>query len=458
MNQPAVTAVEANSNHHQLRAHVPTIVMAVAWMLIICTFNMPDRVDGATVLDPVALLKLGSRVASIAILTMMLWWNWDSVRGRLVIQSMLPIGIFAAWGLLSVLWSPLTGVSLGQVGSFIVLLLLAANIALAWRSDACTSRVFMHLSLALFVFNCFLLLSTILFAHLGSVVRTQNSFIHATMAGSNASMGFLVLLGARVIWGWRWSRVMLLPGLAVHGSLLIIAHSRTAIAATLVATLLIYILFVNRHIMWACLLFVCTAAGLYLVGDPSFEMADSLVSSGEGFVERDEYASVSSLSGRDEMWDEIWRSFLQSPWIGHGYFVSSETGELLVWFEVGNWTAHNILLQALVTTGIIGTLLLAWGYWRPARTMLTTMSLNRQHAALVLYCLSLCSWYFIWGVMNESILGPLQPEGVVFYSMFGLGIGSSANQIARLYSTPAVTQPVHSYADQPRFPGGLEHA
>ena len=458
MNQSIASPDHVETPHVATRGNIPLLVMATVWMLIIFTFNVPDRADGATIIDAIALLKVGCRALSLSLLVTLLWWQWKPERGRLLVQCMLPLGCFVAWGILSVVWSPLKTVSLGQLGSFVVLLLLAANIALSWKSEFCTSRVLFHLSMALLFFNGFMIFAKFALADLGSVVRTQDSFIHATMASSNASMGVLILLGARIVWGWRWSRLLFVPGMAVHCSQLYIAHSRTAVAATLLAALLMYIVFVNRHIIWACLFALCVGAGLYLTFDPGLDLADSMMSSGTTYVHRDENASLSSMSGREEMWDEMWKSFQTSPWIGHGYFVSSANGELYVWYEYGNWTAHNLLLQALVTTGLIGTIILAWGIGRPARVMLSTMEIDHQHRALVLFLLVLSSWFFVWGLMNESILGPLQPESVVFFSMLGLGMGSALCAVAKSQH-PAHAASLDSLRfREPSGAGHLDHA
>ena len=408
---------------------LPWVLLVVTWILVLCTFSMPDRLNGGVSLDTIAKLKVAVRAISVAILAVMLLWHCNSPKCGAVVHCLLPLGLFAIWGIVSVFWSPLKTVSLGQIGSFTALLLLAANFALFWRSQACTSRIFLHLSVALLAISFGLTIARIFFADLGGGIRSEDALVHSTMAGATASLGIVLLLGARLIWGSLWSRFLLFPGLGIHVVQLYLAHSRTAVAATLIACCLLYVIFVNRQVIWAGLLLLCTGTGLYLAGDPGLDVVDSIALSGTNFAQRGEPKSIGNLSGRTEMWETIWVSYLESPWIGHGYFVSSASGELEIWYEIGNWTAHNLVLQALVSTGIIGALLLAWGLWRPAHRMVSTLSRNRHNDSLIQFLIVLGSWYFIWGLMNESIAGPLQPECVVFFSMLGLGIGSALSVV-----------------------------
>jgi len=429
------------------RSAMPTILFVVVWALVLFTFSMPDRADGVGTIDIISKLKLAARGVSLLILSVMLLRQFGSLRGSAVMKTLLPFGLFVIWGMVSVAWSPLKSVSAGQIGSFAVLVLLAANIATYWKSNACTSQVFFQLSLVLLFFNVGLVAVRFLFADLGSAIRSEDALVHSTMAGANASLGIILLFGARMVWGWRWSRVLLLPGVAVHATQLYLAHSRTAMAATILACTLLYVVFVNRQLIWAGLLLACCAAGVYLAFDPAFELMGSVVSSGTEYAERDEHSSISNFSGRSEMWEVVWQSFMTSPLIGHGYFVSSATGELLVWYEYGNWTAHNGALQVLVSTGLIGGLLMLWGLGRPARIMLASLRQGTETNRLIHFLLVLATWFFVWGTMNETFVGPLQPESVVFFAMLGLGIGGalsvlqSANNKSPAAATSYVTLP-----------------
>ncbi len=170
---------------------MPSVLLFVAWVLILFTFSMPDRFNGHVSLDVIAKLKVATRAISFAVLAVMLLWQWTSVKGASVIHCLLPLGLFAVWGFISVVWSPLKMVSIGQIVSFSVLLLLAANVALYWSTQACTSRVFLHLSLVLLAFSTALTLARIFLPDIGSGIRSDDSLVLATMAGANASLGII---------------------------------------------------------------------------------------------------------------------------------------------------------------------------------------------------------------------------------------------------------------------------
>ena len=72
-----------------------------------------------------------------------------------------------------------------------------------------------------------------------------------------------------------------------------------------------------------------------------------------------------TLTGRAEVWDAVLRRIHERPWLGYGYhaFWNDHSPYALrvrheVHFDVFN--AHSSLLEALLSTGIVGTSLLIW--------------------------------------------------------------------------------------------------
>ena len=103
----------------------------------------------------------------------------------------------------------------------------------------------------------------------------------------------------------------------------------------------------------------------YYTVDPGFELVQSSLEGATTVAKRGNSEDLRDYSGRTEMWATVWDSFLEAPLRGHGYFVSSSSGELFVWNIWANWTAHNMVLQALVSTGIIGAAVLLLGIALP---------------------------------------------------------------------------------------------
>jgi O-antigen ligase len=175
------------------------------------------------------------------------------------------------------------------------------------------------------------------------------------------------------------------------------------------------------------------AAAVLLIGylciDPGLRFSDTVLDKFEQFTSQGQTQSqLGNFSGRNEMWEKIWDSYLQSPLIGHGYFVSSATGRLLVWDEWGNWTAHNLWLQCLVTLGVVGLLLFTIGIGCVAWPVLRKLgSRDRSQHRLALLLTLIGVWFLGWGTLNESVFGPLAPESVMFALTLGLG-AALANQ------------------------------
>jgi hypothetical protein len=56
-------------------------------------------------------------------------------------------------------------------------------------------------------------------------------------------------------------------------------------------------------------------------------------------------------------------------------------------------------------------------------------SLNDQSEKSAMILVFIAVWYTAWGLLNESFVGPLMPESVVFAAIIGVGagIGSQRN-------------------------------
>ena len=94
------------------------------------------------------------------------------------------------------------------------------------------------------------------------------------------------------------------------------------------------------------------------------------------------------------------------------FFVTSKDGELDVWHGPSNHSAHNIVLQVLATTGLIGVLLFAWGLARPLTAAWQGLRHDSNAGRLPVFLVLVGLWYLVWGQLCESFMGPIQPESV----------------------------------------------
>jgi O-antigen ligase len=190
-----------------------------------------------------------------------------------------------------------------------------------------------------------------------------------------------------------------------------------SVAITLVTCCICIVLSGRRGLIGFSMLAASIIGLAFLLTDPGFSSVDDAV----GFLKQDQSnAELGSLSGREEMWTAMWKSYQESKWIGHGYFVSSSRGSIEVWYKEGNWTAHNVVLQTLVSTGLIGAFLLTAGLVWPLMRLVFRKSLDRDMEQFKKFIAIMFLRYACWGMLNESFVGPLQLESVVFFILIGL--------------------------------------
>lgn len=160
-------------------------------------------------------------------------------------------------------------------------------------------------------------------------------------------VGVLVVAHRLPIYSWR----CLIPiGLAV--SCLILSDSRTSTVA-IVAAFGFYLL--RQRPVTA--FFVAVAAGftslmLLNMDVPWQELMTYVTRTGR-------ISEMTTLTGRTDIWYATWNAFLERPLLGYGY---GSTKVLLPEVYRGFWgftvsQAHNLYLQTLVTTGLVGLLL-----------------------------------------------------------------------------------------------------
>lgn len=391
------------------------------------TFSLAEGAPGGEALNSlISMGKYGLRAflnPVLLILCVREYLKRGSVRG---LPIFLPLLAFCGWSILSTAWSPLKVVSLGQSGSLLVMALLSVTFAVRCDRPQHVECVLKFLCTSLLVIGAGLILLKAAVPSLTIAERETTGLFHALNVTATASLGLVLTASCAVFWRYRWAVRMLFTAVPVHGLLLFLSVSRLGVALTAVVLVLILI----RHVppLYAIVvgLLVCSAGILLLGLDPGlslFRESSKVVSS---YALRGQSASdLSALSGREEMWTVMLESWRQSPLIGHGYFVSSATGEIEAWHDEGNFTAHNVYIQALVSTGIIGLALFVWGIFQMFIVATVKNALQPQNRPLAKLLCVLALWYLAWGLMNDSILGPVQPETVVLYTVLGLALGQA---------------------------------
>ena len=242
-----------------------------------------------------------------------------------------------------------------------------------------------------------------------------------------ASLGLVILLAARLLWGWRWSSLLLVPGGVMHCAVLFMAIDRTAIGLAVILSFFVLCMFGNRTWLAVACLTLSAAGVIYMTLDPGLQIAGTGVERVVGYMARDQTVDqLTAFSGRSELWETMWQSAMESPWIGHGYFVTSSTGVLDIWGRSANFTAHNMFFQVFVTTGVVGVVLFMWALWRPGWLAIRSIRGDDTIRALAIFGSLIAIWGFGWGLLGPGIVGQTIPTTVVFFAVLGLVAGQLA--------------------------------
>jgi O-antigen ligase len=400
------------------------------WLLPIMGFTMPTEsvTDAWEPLDLVKLVILaivcfGGAFAMHA--------NLGHPWFRRIIDPLLTFYVFFAWALLSTLWSPLMSVTIFQCGGLAALLCFATSIGVISTRQKNVSQVLFQLCLVLLASSAVVFVAYLIDPSMSGLNRDRihhggDGVVHPTAAGATASLGLLLPTLCHVIGQFAWAKKLLVPSLLIHGGILFLSNSRTATGMAVVTigfVLFWYSTNVSRAKFVAGIGLLCLAIVLF---DPGFKLGASTAGASAEYVTRGQSGDqLKEVSGRSEMWSAIWQEYKKSLLWGHGYFVTSETGSLVVWNARANYTAHNLALQILVSTGAIGFLLFGFSLLQSALAALTLRHGNLFQQRIFVMTAVTAVWYFGWAQLGISFMGPVRPESIVFFTLLGIVVGQA---------------------------------
>lgn len=406
-------------------------LITAIYAIPVMTFTMPglDAPSARTFLDPLAMVKAGILAFALFGGAALVFAGRQRPAIRFALATLSGFFLYVAWSITSTLWSPLKVVTLGQSGGLLSLLLLSVLIAGFCRSKVNVSRVMWHLCYSLIAFATIVLVFHFIRPMDSGLDRTilhqgGDGLVHPTAAGASASLGLLLATISHFILRFPWAKRALLITVLANGVMLYFANSRSAILmAGCTIPIALYVFGSLRQRGQFMLLLAALAIG-YLVIDPGFHAAQQSLGAGLKYLARGQDVSqLREASGRVEMWTAIWHEYLAAPIIGHGYFVTSRTGKLYVWNTLANHTAHNIYLQVLVTTGLIGMLLFILGIVSLGVRILR-LRRGDLFSQRVFWMLLLSTiWFSGWSLGCVSFIGPIRSESVIFFCLLGIAVG-----------------------------------
>lgn len=202
--------------------------------------------------------------------------------------------------------------------------------------------------------------------NVGSVVSYWNAL--GASSGIATIAALFLLTRTR---GWQKKLLALLVPLLIGCTVATI--SKTAITATIVACLAF--LFVDRGQQWL------KKAGLVVVVLAGIIVA--LPYAMPSLQHYGESSDVSTLTGRTELWAQLWGLIGDAPVIGHGFMW-------IAFHPLAAWAGetHNDILAQLLHFGLIGLAIAALLYWGLARRILSSKGQFRAVAiAMLVFCL-----------------------------------------------------------------------
>lgn len=345
------------------------------------------------------------------------------------LRTLLPFVMFFGWSLLTVAWSPKKAYSIGHAGELFCLLTLAALVGAIATDRFTVSKLLRHLAYSLLGFGAIVMTVHLVDPNLSGLDRTilhdgGDGIVHPTASGAASALGIVVAVLGLVVMRFPWAGRLLLCNLIVNGPLVLLSHSRTASLMAVLVCLFAVGWFASTRARGAFLVAGALVTVVYLVFDPGFSYFGEVINGALEYLSRGQnLEQIQNVSGRREMWSAIWAEYQYAPIGGHGYFITSRTGELLVWNILANHPAHNVALQVLSSTGLIGLILFLGGLVQIASRSLRLLSADLFGQRMGALAALMTLWYLGWSLGCASFMGPLRSESVVFFTLVGLCLG-----------------------------------
>lgn len=243
----------------------------------------------------------------------------------------------------------------------------------------------------------------------------------ANSLGPMMAMGFLIGLGMVSRATIKWRQAMHAFFSALLFATLVLTNSRSSIIGGVLAVVVVTVL-LNGQGIWVILMALLAGSlGLVMMLEP--QLVQALVQAAAKLISRSGQTSeITSFTGRSDIWAASWKLIQAKPLFGYG--MGSIRAELPkayadVWGNTYT-TAHNFILESLISVGITGTALLLGVLVsmtvgliklvprfskRDTRSDTTWVGINALRCAVFLWTYS---------SMEKSFAGTLQPTTMTF--------------------------------------------
>lgn len=426
-------------NADKLTIERPWVLLSL-WMLCLLTFSLPGRSssDAVQSVDILGIAKVLVRLGVLGTGCLVLSRYLGRLRTFPAVASYTCLVPFLIWAGVSTAWSPLRSISIGQYLGLIALFAYAAIVSTVAVKRETRALILKHLNGALFICSLVVLIAYFIDSRASGLDRSallenQLGLVHPTAAGATASLGMVLLVFGQVTADKARRILPFVIGSATHLAILLLANSRSAIAMLGVTSLLILMLFGTPRMLGRLMLIASLGFMIYPVVDPGFELVSNVLDQGSEFVSRGQSSKeLSGGSGRVELWTEILKEYEQAVFLGHGYFMTSTTGYLDVWDGREMRDAHNVWLQVLVSTGIVGFILFCLGGFLLIRPIFRLRQGSRDDQLDLGLFIITAVWFSGWGLGCATFMSAIRPESVVFATILGVSVGAAVVKTGQL--------------------------
>jgi O-antigen ligase len=321
-------------------------------ILVVNDLSLRNRAYSDTSLDAQTLAK--TALWGMGLLVALL--NWQALRQALREPAAALLVVLCLWFIVTSAYSPIRAYSFGSSVALLSVVLFSAVVRQSVPDRTILIGAIAAIGVLLW-FSLFLYVvapgAAMAKQDGGQVLRLAAPFGTPNSLGRAAAVVLLLCAIAIRTNAMRWrSSLIILMGFAGVGCL-VLAQSRTSIAALIGSIGLLLLLQRPRRLLIAGIIVVASSLLLMLIDVNPTELLALLARSGKS-------ADVVTLTGRTELWSFVWGEIEKAPLLGYGY---SSTRYLipLLYKTFWGWTAahaHNMWLQTWFVSGVVGVCLL----------------------------------------------------------------------------------------------------
>ena len=367
---------------------VGTMIFGVVFL---SDLSLRARAAGDTGLDAQSLIKFAVWATCFALLP----WAWKHVKGALRHPTSLALFLFGIWAIATATYSITPGYTLAAGVAFLGLWCVATDAGARLTVGQGLAWVLMALAGALAI-------SLVLYfvapdrsmtpMENGRLLRLSGIFGSPNNLGRAAALAAL-LVAVNWLYGIRrWRLLLALLTLPTAGACLYLSGSRASLGGMVAG---LYVIAANR---WPWPTFSATCAGMTagliaLFLPITFSDLVALLSRSGSASE------LTTFTGRTEIWAWVMSAIEREPVLGYGF---ATTRVLIPEGYQGpyGWTttsAHNMWLQAWITTGAIGAVLVILSQLASLRDMVARPLPARD---------AVFAFVTVVGLMEAGALGP----------------------------------------------------